>query len=155
MPAWSPNGQQIAFDSRRDGRRGIYVMNADGSNPVKISNTAVSAFITVARRQGVDEALRRYRVAKAALPEEDFFVEAEVDLLAYELLDVGQQEDALKLFIFNTEVFPDAENVFLSLGDVQMRLKNKAEAIQAYEQALALNPDRAATLDELQQARLD
>ena len=130
-------------------------MEADGSNPVKISNTAVSAFITVARRQGVDEAIRRYRVAKAALPEEDFFVEAEVDLLAYELLDAGEEEEALKLFILNTEVFPEALNVFLSLGDVHRQLGNKAQTIEAYEKALALNPDRAATLDQLLQARAD
>ena len=36
-----------------------------------------------------------------------------------------------------------------------MRLKNKAEEIQAYEKALALNPNRAATLAQLQQARVD
>lgn len=154
-PAWSPDGTKIAFASERDGNYEIYLMDADGSNPTKISNTAVSAFVTVARQQGVDEAIRRYRTARAAQPEEAFFLDAEVDLLAYERLDAGEVEDALKLFILNTEAFPNAEDVFLSLGDVQMRLKNKAEAIRAYEQALALNPDRAATVDQLQQARID
>ena len=31
-PTWSPNGQQIAFHSDRDGNHEVYVMNADGSN---------------------------------------------------------------------------------------------------------------------------
>ncbi|MBI3960568.1 MAG: PD40 domain-containing protein [Chloroflexi bacterium] len=31
-PVWSPDGQQIAFLSDRDGEWGVFVMNADGSN---------------------------------------------------------------------------------------------------------------------------
>lgn len=35
---WSPNGQQIVFDSNRDGNVfEIFVMNADGSNPVELT----------------------------------------------------------------------------------------------------------------------
>ena len=39
-PAWSPDGSQIAFVSYRDGLQNaeIYLMDADGSNPVNISN---------------------------------------------------------------------------------------------------------------------
>ena len=32
-PAWSPDGQQIAFVSNRDGFYGVYLMNSDGSTP--------------------------------------------------------------------------------------------------------------------------
>lgn len=38
-PAWSPNGARIAFASRRDGTDEIYVMNADGSNVLRLSAT--------------------------------------------------------------------------------------------------------------------
>ena len=32
FPAWSPNRKQIAFGSRRDGNREVYVMDTDGNN---------------------------------------------------------------------------------------------------------------------------
>ena len=39
-PAWSPDGNQIAFQSNRDGDDNweIYVMNADGKNPINLTN---------------------------------------------------------------------------------------------------------------------
>ena len=41
-PEWSPDGTKIAFSSNRDGIANyeIYVMNADGSNPVRLTNSA-------------------------------------------------------------------------------------------------------------------
>ena len=37
-PAWSPDGAEIVFQTDRDGNREIYVMDADGSNPVNLTN---------------------------------------------------------------------------------------------------------------------
>jgi Tol biopolymer transport system component len=38
VPAWSPGGSKIAFTSERDGNLEIYLMNADGSDPVNLTN---------------------------------------------------------------------------------------------------------------------
>jgi Tol biopolymer transport system component len=38
-PAWSPDGKRIAFVSERDGKVAIYVMNADGTEPKRLTNT--------------------------------------------------------------------------------------------------------------------
>jgi Tol biopolymer transport system component len=43
-PAWSPDGQSIAFSSDRTGVRQIYVMNADGSGPTPLSSGAQPAW---------------------------------------------------------------------------------------------------------------
>ena len=37
-PAWSPDGQWIAFWSNRDGGNAIYLMEADGANPKRLAN---------------------------------------------------------------------------------------------------------------------
>ena len=37
-PAWSPDASKIAFSSNRDGNPEIYVINADGSNMVRLTN---------------------------------------------------------------------------------------------------------------------
>jgi Tol biopolymer transport system component len=38
QPAVSPDGRKIAFVSNRDGNPEIYVINADGTNPVRLTN---------------------------------------------------------------------------------------------------------------------
>jgi Tol biopolymer transport system component len=42
FPRWSPDGSKIAFVSDRDGNAEIYVMNADGSNPLNLTNNPAS-----------------------------------------------------------------------------------------------------------------
>jgi Tol biopolymer transport system component len=40
MPTWSPDGERIAFVSRRDGNSEIYLMNTDGSNQTNLTNNS-------------------------------------------------------------------------------------------------------------------
>ncbi len=44
FPAWSPDGQKIAFTSRRDGDNEIYVIQADGSNLQRLTNHTADDF---------------------------------------------------------------------------------------------------------------
>jgi len=37
-PSWSPDGSRLAFYSERDGNAEIYVMNADGSDPTRLTD---------------------------------------------------------------------------------------------------------------------
>jgi Tol biopolymer transport system component len=40
QPAWSPDGRKIAFSSGRDGTPHIFVMNADGTGTLRVTNTS-------------------------------------------------------------------------------------------------------------------
>ena len=40
QPSWSPDGSKIAFISDRDGNDDVYIMDADGLNVTRITNTA-------------------------------------------------------------------------------------------------------------------
>ena len=45
IPAWSPDGSKIAFESTRDGSTSeIYVMNADGSGPTRLTNNSADDY---------------------------------------------------------------------------------------------------------------
>jgi len=37
-PIWSPDGKKIAFNTSKDGNGEVYVMNADGSNPINLTH---------------------------------------------------------------------------------------------------------------------
>ena len=41
-PAWSPDGQRIAFDSVRDGNNDVYTMDVDGSNLARLTTDPAS-----------------------------------------------------------------------------------------------------------------
>ncbi len=43
-PVWSPDGKKIAFQSNRDGNLEIYIMNADGSEQLNITNHSANDY---------------------------------------------------------------------------------------------------------------
>src|SRR5262245_57417341 len=45
LPAWSPDGNKIAFESDRDGSTSeIYVMNADGTGQTRLTNNSANDY---------------------------------------------------------------------------------------------------------------
>jgi len=41
-PSWSPDGRKITFRTLRDGNFEIYMMDADGSNPIRLTDDPAS-----------------------------------------------------------------------------------------------------------------
>lgn len=72
-PAWSPNGDHIAFTSERDGHDEIYIMDADGGNQTRLTNSSDSNSMPAWSPDGTKIAFIR-EIAKPPIPEVDIDV---------------------------------------------------------------------------------
>jgi len=77
---------------------------------------------------------------KGTKSEYDISEEA-VNEFGYNLLNQNKNEEALKVFKLNTELYPNGYNTYDSYGECLMKLGQKEKAIKAYKKSLALNPD--------------
>jgi len=59
----------------------------------------------------------------------------------YNLMREGKNEDALKIFKLNTELYPNGFNTFDSYGECLLELGDKENAIIAFKKSLELNPE--------------
>lgn len=66
--------------------------------------------------------------------------EGGINDFAYELMSSNKNQEALKIFKLNTELYPKAYNTFDSYGECLMKLNKKEEGLKAYKKSLELNP---------------
>lgn len=64
-----------------------------------------------------------------------------INSFGYQLMGAEKNDDALKVFEWNTELYPDAYNTWDSLGECLVKIGKTEEGIKAYEKSLELNPD--------------
>ncbi len=76
--------------------------------------------------------------------------ESGINNLGYDLMAEGKNEDALKIFKLNTELYPNGFNTYDSYGECLMLLGRKEESVEAYKKSLELNPknENAKTIVE-------
>jgi len=65
---------------------------------------------------------------------------AQLNALAYGLLQMGLKEKAVEYFELNAKNHPDDANVHDSLGEGYMAINKNKKAIKSFEKSLALNP---------------
>lgn len=76
---------------------------------------------------------------------------AELNSLGYVWLAAGEMENALLAFELNAMLFPANANVYDSLGEIHLKLNNKAAAKSYYTKVLALQPGNANAVKMLAQ----
>lgn len=70
------------------------------------------------------------------------FREAETNVVAEELAKEGRHEDAIAIWMMNAERFPQSDAIQAGMAESFEALGDTTGAIQAYEAALELNPNR-------------
>ena len=66
--------------------------------------------------------------------------ENELNLYGYNLMNAGQHDKAIEIFILNTKRFPNSANTFDSLGEAYATKGDKKNAIASFKKSLSMNP---------------
>jgi glyoxylase-like metal-dependent hydrolase (beta-lactamase superfamily II) len=103
--------------------------------------SAADALRQVITESGIDRARKKYTEMKDATLEEYYFDEVEINRLGYQLINQNKLKEAIEIFKMNVELFPEAWNVYDSLGEGYMLIGENELAIQYYEKSMQINPD--------------
>ncbi len=66
--------------------------------------------------------------------------EAELNTYGYQLLNQGKNEEAIEVFLSNTENYPESANAWDSLGEGYALSGDEKNAVKAFKKSLSLNP---------------
>ncbi len=72
-----------------------------------------------------------------------YFDELLINAFGYELLTSGKVREAVEIFKFNVEMFPESSNVYDSLAEAYMKSGESELAIQNYKKSLGINPENS------------
>ena len=101
------------------------------------------------REQGAEAAVRQYHELKKTRPDVYDFSERELNTLGYLLLRDQRVRDAVEIFKLNVAAYPEAFNVYDSLGEAYLAAGERELAIKNYKKSLELNPQNTNAADTL------
>jgi acetyl esterase/lipase len=126
--------------------------------PVTLDGKAVemdtqgTAFVRVLNREGAARARVLFDAARAKDPNAVLFQESTLNSAGYSLLARGRTADALEAFRLNAEAYPSSANVWDSLGETYLALKDTAKATEYYRKVIDLTPTDDRVLNILERA---
>lgn len=117
-------------------------------NPVPRPSIAEPLLETLIRADAI-AAISQYKALKRSNTQEYGFQENALNVLGYYLLDRERVGEAIDIFKLNIEEYPEAFNVYDSLGEAYMGNGDNALAMQNYERSLTLNPNNTNAVEML------
>jgi len=99
--------------------------------------------------KGFAAAMNRMREAKTNESEKYDFPAPPLNQLGYFFLEKKQCREAVGVFQFGVELYPDDFNLWDSLGEAYMTAGDKENAVKCYQKALELKPDLESAKEAL------
>ncbi len=111
----------------------IWINRSLTMNPNDFNAKGVKAgLLSKAGKQAEADQLMKDAVTQAT--------EVEINNYGYQLLNQGQQDKAIEIFVTNTARFPKSANAWDSLGEGYATKGEKENAIKSFKKAMSLNP---------------
>ncbi|MFD0976187.1 tetratricopeptide repeat protein [Salinimicrobium gaetbulicola] len=104
------------------------------------SGTGIDQIVELIKNE--DETLTGFNVSENGL-----------NNFGYQLMGQDINEEALKIFQLNTELYPEAYNTYDSYGECLLKMGDKENAVIAYQKSLELNPDNDNAKEVLQEIK--
>ena len=139
-------------------RKQIVDMTVGGEHPALNSNmlndygdvdSHEMEFIHVLGKDGVNSAINKYNLLREKYKANEIMSEGALNGIGYIFMRREEYKTAIKIFKLNVEAYPEASNVYDSLGEAYMENGDIELAIQNYEKSLELNPDNANAVEML------
>ena len=106
--------------------------------------------------QGADDAEIQAVLARRDAGDTDYyFLESEINGFGYDFIRREMPAQAVRLFRINVELYPEAWNVYDSLGEALLATGERNEAVAMYEKSVALNPENANGVQALERLRAE
>jgi tetratricopeptide (TPR) repeat protein len=117
----------------------------------KPKKSVIDTMLTVILEKNVEKAIDVYYNIKDEKEDEYNFKESQLNILGYQLLQIGKTKEAVEIFKLNVEQYPDSYNVYDSLGEGCMMNGDNKLAIAYYKKSLKLNPNNENAKKMLEQ----
>ena len=106
----------------------------------KPKKSIVDTMMSIIVDKNIDKAIDTYWTLYSDYEDKYNFKESQLNILGYQLLQVGLNKEAVKIFELNIEQYPESANVYDSMGEGCMVAGDKKNAIANYKKSLELDP---------------
>ncbi|MDG1954610.1 MAG: hypothetical protein P8I51_06935 [Polaribacter sp.] len=127
-------GRTYSFNKMLAGKKTPreYLLNKD-------YNKALEGYLAIQQKDSLDRTIR----------------EGTFNNLGYEMMNDKKVEIAIEIFKINTKLYPNSSNTYDSLGDGYRKLKDTANAVLSYKEALSINPENRKAIRFLKNHKFD